>query len=146
MKVEVRSLYAYDGDKVSAETGFVPEGKSLTVQDQAEEADINTIVKRFGLTGQLPSNIRMPQYGDFENISSYHEALSLVKEAEVSFMKLPAEVRARFDHDPGQLVEFLEHEENRAEAVKLGLVERSDVSSVSGKVGGDAVGEVGASA
>lgn len=136
----VRSLYAYDADKVSDETAFVPVGKSLTVQDQAEEADINTIVRRFGLTGQLPSNLRMPTYGEFEGVSSYHDALNLVKDAESNFMKLPAHVRVRFDHDPGALVEFLSHEENRAEAVKLGIVEAKNVDSVGGEVGGNASG------
>lgn len=146
MKVEVRSLYAYDADKVSEDTGFVPAGKSLTVQDQAHEADINTIVKRFGLTGQLPSNLRMPSYGDFEGVSSYQDALHAIRAAEASFMSLPGVLRARFDNDPALFVEFCSDPRNRDEAVKLGLIEVSNVVSVGGEVGGDAASKAGASA
>ena len=37
-------------------------------------------------------------------------------------MTLPADLRKRFSNDPGQLLSFLENEDNRAEAIKLGLV------------------------
>lgn len=117
-----RTKYNYDAAKASKETGLFCEDPSLAVQSQKEESDINTIVRRFGLTGQLPSNVRMPQYGDFTGIQSYQDALNAVLEAQNSFMTLPAHVRERFGHDPEKFVQFCMDEENRTEAEKLGLV------------------------
>lgn len=100
---------------------FDPE-EGLAQQQFAEEVDINTIVKRFGLTGQLPENLRMPVSGDFTNITDFQSAMNLVVQAKEEFERVPAEVRARFANDPGELMAFLEDEKNREEAVKLGLV------------------------
>lgn len=97
---------------------------TLTKQAFQEECDINVIVRRFGLTGQLPVGVRMPQFGDFSEVTDFHEALNAVRVAEESFLAMPAEVRARFGNDPGQFVDFVADDRNRDEAVKLGLVER----------------------
>lgn len=120
----VRSAYNYDTDMVSEETGLECKDPSLAQQHQKEEADINTIVKRFGLTGELPTNVRMPQYGDFYDVMDYQGCLNAVKAADAVFMTMPAEVRARFENDPAQFVEFCLDENNREEAIKLGLVEK----------------------
>lgn len=120
-----RQLDNYDNagfDKASDDTGLRCLDKSLTQQNFAEEVDINTIVRRFNLTGQLPTNFQMPTYGDFTGISDYHTAMNIVAAADEQFLSLPAELRARFNNDPGQLIEFLENDKNRDEAVKLGLV------------------------
>ena len=57
----VRSPYNYDRQAACDECCIEDFGPSMTQQSQAEEADINTIVKRFGLTGKMPDNIRVPQ-------------------------------------------------------------------------------------
>lgn len=106
---------------VAAGIAFDPD-EGLTQQQFAEEVDINTIVKRFGLTGQLPENLRMPVSGDFTGVSDFQSAMNLVVAAEEEFMRVPAEVRARFNNDPGQLMAFLDDAKNREEAIKLGLV------------------------
>jgi phage internal scaffolding protein len=41
------------------------------------------------------------------------------------FEALPAQIRARFDNDPAQLIEFLENSDNRPEAEELGLVDKA---------------------
>lgn len=112
----------YDTAKASLDSGLLCQDPSKAVQSQKEESDINTIVRRFGLTGQLPSNVRMPQYGDFTGITTYQDALNAVLEAQASFQALPAHIRERFGHDPEKFVEFCFDENNRAEAEKLGLV------------------------
>ena len=121
-KVFIRTPYNYDTDKASEETGLKCEDGSKTQQNQREEADINTIVKRFGLTGQLPENVRAPQYGDFTEVIDYHTALNAVRAAEESFMEMPAEIRSRFNNDPGAFVDFCSNDKNRKEAEELGLV------------------------
>lgn len=118
----VRSQYNYDVDAVSRETALSCLEPTLTKQAFAEECDINTIVRNFGLTGELPGNFKEPQYGDFSGIFDYQSALNAVIAADESFMMLPADIRARFHHSPQALLEFVSREENRDEAIKLGLV------------------------
>lgn len=118
----VRSAYNYDRDTVSVNCGSLPGGRSLTQQEFKEEADINTIVRRFGLTGKLPDSPRLPVSGDFTGVGDYQSALNAVLEAEAQFMALPAQLRARFENDPQRLMTFMADDRNRDEAVKLGLV------------------------
>ncbi|WNK12627.1 MAG: internal scaffolding protein [Microvirus sp.] len=117
----VRSPYNYDMSEAGDESGLRCEDKSLAVQDQRDEVDINTIVRRFGLTGELPDVVRLPQYGDFTGISDYREALHAVDAAEQAFMELPAELRARFHNDVQALLEFCSNDANASELERLGL-------------------------
>lgn len=118
----IRTPYNYDTEMASLEAGLHCEDESLAVQSQKEEADINTLLKRFGITGQMPQDMRMPQYGDFTGISSYQDAMFAVKAAEIEFLKLPGHIRKRFGHDPEQLLAFMAEDKNREEAEKLGLL------------------------
>lgn len=119
----LRTAHNYDTNAASDETGLAcpPEDK-LTQDNFAEECDINTIVRRFGLTGQMPDNPRMPSFGDFTGINDFQTAMNAIVSAKENFMELPANVRARFNHDPQQLLEFVTDDANRPEAEKLGLV------------------------
>lgn len=120
--VFLRTPYNYDTMQVSNETGLECLDPSLAQQHAKDESDINTIVRRFGLTGELPNGVRAPQYGDFTEATDYHTALNAVIAANNSFMQLPAEVRARFNNDAGAFVDFCSDEKNRAEAKSLGLI------------------------
>lgn len=120
----LRSAYNYLRDDVSFDTGLSCDDESLAQQHMAEDADINVIVKRFGLTGQLPQGHRMPEFGDFTGVSDYRAALAAVQEAEESFMELPADLRARFQNDPQQYLEFASNPANKEEFYELGLAER----------------------
>lgn len=122
-EVFVRSPYNYDMDAASDEAGLSFVGtESATQQQFAEEVDINTIVRRFGLTGKMPENVGFPEYGAFEDVTDYQSALNMVMAAEDSFMTIPAEIRARFHNDPQELMVFLNSDTNRDEALKLGLL------------------------
>ena len=123
----VRNPYNYDMAAVSQQTGLKCEDPSLAQQHMKDECDINVIVERFGVTGQLPQSPLEPSYGDFSGVSDYHTALNAIKAAEASFMALPAKIRARFDHDPNALLEFLQNETNRDEAIELGLIDGEPV-------------------
>lgn len=106
--------------------GFETVGKSRTLQSQKEEADINVIVKRFGVTGQLPQNVRLPLSGDFSNVSGYQDMQNRLIEANKAFSKMSSEVRARFQNDPRQFVDFCIAEKdgkltNLDELRKMGL-------------------------
>lgn len=118
----IRSAYNYSVDDVSLESGLDCPEDSLAIQSAEEESNINTIVRRFGLTGELPSDLRMPLSGDFEGIGDFHSAMNTVRAAQEEFLRVPADVRARFGNDPAQFMEFLEDPGNRDEARKLGLL------------------------
>lgn len=96
-------------------------GPSLTQESQTEDADINVIVKRFGLTGQLPQNVNAPQYGDFDQVNDYQSAMNAIRAAESSFNAMPAGIRARFDNDPQKFVEFCSDETNYPQLHEMGL-------------------------
>lgn len=113
----------YDTDLVSAATGLsCPPEEDKTQQQFKDEADINEIVRRFGLTGQLPEAYAAPQSGDFTGITDFHTAMNAVTQAQEKFMQIPAEIRARFSNDPARLIDFVSDERNRDEAQKLGLI------------------------
>lgn len=125
MKVKpvfLRAPFNYDVDAASDESGLRCEDVSLAKQSFKDECDINTIVRNFGLTGELPNDVRAPQYGDFEGVFDYHTAMNQVIAAQDSFMQMPAEVRARFNNDPGAFVDFCSDVNNLEEMEKLGLV------------------------
>jgi phage internal scaffolding protein len=130
-KVFLRTPYNYDTMEASDASGLSCPEPTLAQQHAKDETDINTIVRRFGLTGELPNNVRVPRYGDFTMVSDYQTAMNMVMEANEAFMQLPAEVRSRFNNDPGALVDFISDESNRAEAAKLGLVTGSSGEPVS---------------
>jgi len=133
MKVPfLRSAYNYDRDLASDESGLVCEDESLTIQSAAEEANINTIVRRFGLTGQMPDQVAMPRSGDFTNVPDFHTAMNLIRTTQEEFLRVPAHVRARFNNDPQAFMEFLEDDGNREEARKLGLLKDVPVVASSG--------------
>lgn len=119
----LRTPYNYDTVAASNESGLACEEPSLAQQQFRDECDINTILKRFNITGELPNAPLSPRYGDFTGIGDYKTALDRVMAAHDEFESLPALVRARFDNDPAKLIEFLDNDENRLEAEKLGLVE-----------------------
>lgn len=121
-KVFVRSAYNYNADDVSRETGSSDvDGESLTQQSFKEECDINTIVRRFGLTGTMPQGIVPPTYQSFEGIFDFHTAMNAIAQARESFDAMPAEVRLRFKNDPQAFVEFCSDKKNLKEMRDMGL-------------------------
>jgi phage internal scaffolding protein len=120
--VFLRTPYNYDRDAATNESGLACEEPSLAQQHFKDECDINNILRQFNVTGMLPEQTLSPRYGDFSGIGDYHTALNRVMAAQDEFDTLPAQIRARFDNDPANLIEFLENSENRPEAEKLGLV------------------------
>lgn len=110
-----------DHGPASKRTGLACKDKSLTQQNFKDDSDINVIVKRFGLTGQLPVGLRVPTYGDFDQVDDYRTALEIVKAADYAFQQLPPDIRARFNNDPHEFVAFAEDPTNIEEMRKMGL-------------------------
>lgn len=121
----VRGLYGFDAEENSNANGFdcnSEEFPSLTQQSFKEEVDINEIVRRFGITGQVPESFNPGVFGDFTGVDDFHESMNKIAAAQQEFMQLPAAIRERFGNDPGKMLEFLSDSSNKDEAVKLGLV------------------------
>jgi len=125
----IRNPYNYDTNAASDESGLRCEDATRTQQHFKDETDINNILRQFNITGQLPTKAMSPRYGDFSGIGDYHSALNQVIAAEGEFMTLPAQLRARFDNDPQELIEFLNNPENKEEATKLGLLKTFEASA-----------------
>lgn len=127
-----RSGYNYDVDAASNESALLCEDESLAIQSAKEESDINTIVRKFGLTGELPGQVAMPKSGDFSNVPDFHTAMNLVRKAQEEFLRVPAEIRARFGNDPQAFMSFFEDDANRDEARRLGLLKDVPIQAPSG--------------
>lgn len=121
MNVTMRARYALNEAENSELTATDFSGVSLTRQDQKDEADINYLLKNFGVTGLMPRGIRVPTYGDFTGIDDYQTALDAIRSAEGEFMKLPAGLREQFRNDAGAFVDFCSDPANLEEMRNLGL-------------------------
>lgn len=104
----------------------VPE-ESLTQQSFAKDADINTIVRVFARSPDLPLPAApdASYYFDTRGAPDLRTALETTREAVDRFNALPAELRARFQNQPARLWDFVRRSENHEEAVKLGLLCKS---------------------
>jgi phage internal scaffolding protein len=125
----VRNPYNYDMALVSQESGLECQDPSLAQQHMKDECDINVIVERFGVTGLVPQSPVSPTYGDFSGVTDYHSALNQINATMDDFMALPAQLRVKFDHDPVKLLEFLQNDQNRQEAIQLGLIDGQPVAA-----------------
>ena len=104
----------------------------LTQQQFARECDINYIVKQNEATGFISHvNRGVPQWGDFGDSVDYKSALDYISDAKDAFMSLDASLRARFDNDPGKLLDFVSNPDNADEMVKLGLANPKSSEPVS---------------
>lgn len=95
--------------------------KVLTEQSHKKEVDINEIVKRHGVDkiAQTQQLVQM-QYDDIPG-NDFMETMLMLKKAETSFMSLPSKLRARFENDPAQYLDFVRNPDNAEELVTLGL-------------------------
>lgn len=117
----LRSARNYDKAAFAAASAIKKFEPTRTQQSQAKEADINTIVKRFAVTGMLPQRSDTPLDIDFDDVFDFQSAQNAVRRAQEMFQALPAEVRKRFNDNPGEFLDFAEDEGNHAELVKMGL-------------------------
>lgn len=83
----------------------------LTLQNFAEECDINTIIRKYRQTGMLTNPLqrptRQPMFEDFSNAVEFSEAQRIVARGQQQFESLPAHVRAEFGHDPVRFLDFI---------------------------------------
>lgn len=123
-KMDWNTGYNRDNDDESFLTGLSCLEPTLTQQQFKDDADINTIVERFGLTGKLPDNFTMPNYADISGLpASFTQAMQIITDTQAAFMQVPADIRARFANNPEAFMAFLHDDKNRDEALKMGLLQ-----------------------
>lgn len=114
---------AYDRDSVEGITFTEP---TLTQQHFKDECDVNNILRKYEATGLVTHVANgTPSYGDFSSVLEFQQAQNILIEAQDAFDALPASLRKRFDNDPAVMLEFIENPDNREEAEKLGLLNKS---------------------
>lgn len=122
-----RTQYDLD-EEIEAEltTQTVNEEPSLTQQQFAEDADLNVIMKRYGVTdGAIPPGALDPRYfGDFTDAPDFRQALDTVRDANEKFQALPADIRNRFLNRPDLLWAWVNDPANQEEAVRIGLLSK----------------------
>lgn len=122
-----RHQYDQDRDKAEGEAAaLLCEDESLTVQSFARDADLNVIAKRFGLTHpmELAALASGAQFRDTTQDPELQDILDMRHAGKEAFQSLPDKIRKRFHNNPAELLEFLDDQDNREEAIRLGLLNR----------------------
>lgn len=115
-----RFLSAYS-KKISIDMVF-PEDSPVTRQEFKQECDINYILSQYELGYEVTHiNEAAPQYLDC-SAETFREHMDYIAGAFSMFEELPAKLRARFDNDPAEFLDFCSHEKNRPEMAQLGLL------------------------
>lgn len=133
--MDTRHIWRHQYDDVTdeiarANTRIRFEDPSLTQQHFARDADLNTIIKRYGITdGAIPPAALDPKYfGDFTDEADFRDHLERIRNAENRFNALPANIRSMFDNDMIFMHDWVTAPENVEEAVKLGLLQKQSVT------------------
>ena len=99
-----------------------PDTDTIVEQSHKKAVDINTIVAKIQQGGMAPIARGTPLYGDFTGVENYHAVQNKLIRTNNQFQELPAEIKKRFNQDPGELIEFLADPANQEEAQELGLL------------------------
>lgn len=99
-------------------------GASRTRQSELAGTDVNNILAKYLTSGTLPVEGRQAFFADVSEMPDYRTALQQIQMADRAFNALSAKVRARFDNDPAQMLDFVSNPDNRDEMIELGLIEK----------------------
>lgn len=119
--------HTYDEDNPRVDyTALLCLEPTMTEQCHKEACDINNILTKYNKVNGVDflkhsQGFYPGEYGDFSDVGDYRTALDRIRASEASFMSLPSKVRARFNNDPGQFLDFALDTANRQEMVDLGL-------------------------
>lgn len=96
----------------------------FTEQNHKKECDINEIIKKYDRTGLIVHTQDLEaKFGDVTGVE-FQKMQNIVAESKSKFEQFPVHIKKRFDNDVGKLLEFMEYEGNRDEAIELGLIKK----------------------
>lgn len=94
----------------------------VTEQAHKQQCDINEIIRKYDRTGLIMHTVKFEhKYGDATG-TDFKTALDMVTGAQAMFDELPLHVKKRFKNSPEEYLRFFEDENNREEAIALGLI------------------------
>ena len=94
-------------------------GVSMTQQHFKEECDINNIMKSY--RGKIPASDESAYFMDC-TVTDLQSAYEVADSIGARFDSLDSEVRARFNNNPLELLEFVHNADNQTAAIELGLL------------------------
>lgn len=98
-------------------------------QNAADEHNIVNLVDKlvnYGIGAEMP----VPIEGGIISGADFHELQNQLARTRDEFLELPAHVRARFNNDPAQFLDFFYDEKNADEAAKLGFIVPKEADKV----------------
>lgn len=99
----------------------VDTGPGRTKQSMRDDSDINLIMSKYKKTGVINFvNSQQATYDDMENID-FHQAMTIIADANAMFAEMPAHLRKEFKNDPGVFLEFVHNPDNAQKMYELGL-------------------------
>lgn len=100
-------------------------GASMTQQHFKDECDINNILKSY--RGKIPSSQEPAFFMDC-TVNDLQSAYSIAEDIGLRFASLDSEVRAKFNNNPLELLEFVHNADNQTAAIELGLLPKPEVT------------------
>lgn len=97
-------------ENVTLDASDSEDNKDHARQDAKDEADINYMLSRFGITQQRGA----PIYGEWDDTINLQTALESVREAKMGYYTLPKELREKFP----SMEEFLKAVDNGSLVIK----------------------------
>lgn len=119
--MSLRTARNFNALRSTLSSGTVNDKPSKTVQSDFDQTDINLLVRRFGITGDITANRRVPLDVDFAEVVDFQSAMNQIRAAQENFADLPSSTRKYFSNDPGEFLRFMSDPGNVSEAVRLGL-------------------------
>lgn len=108
----------------SRSVGLLCEDPSLTKQSERDACDINKIMAQYERSGVLKHvALNSGFYADVSSVPDYQAAFDVVAAADTLFASLPADIRARFNNNPGDYLDFVSNPANRDELIKMGVIQ-----------------------
>lgn len=129
--VKFRSANGYDTNEASDESAISEFEPTLTIQSEKDNCDINVILERFNVGVPAPLNKLPPIELEWDQAGNFQDSMNLIVAAREAFMEIPAKVRARFHNDPAEYLDFVYNDDNREEAILLGLIPKPEATEES---------------
>lgn len=123
-----------------------PKSVSRTQQHFGKDANVNTIMKKYGKSGLLTDPTikptREPFYGDFSSVPTFMDAQNKMVDVKNWFNTLPPEIRSKFNNNPFECQAWIINPENKEDAQELGLLPKPATAKYTDKDGKDITSEV----
>lgn len=98
-------------------------GPSMTQQHFKDECDINVILKSY--RGKIPASTEPAFFTDC-TVNDLQSAYEIAEDIGARFDSLDSEVRAKFNNNPLDLLEFVHNSDNETAAIELGLLPKPE--------------------